>query len=74
MPRRQTINMAGTHFLKHRLHDLDALNPTSYKYLEQKNIVKKEVDKNLMLILKASAEHYVQNAKRFKSGLKEENK
>ena len=36
--------------------------------------VKKEVDENLMLILKASAEHYVQNAKRFKSGLKEENK
>ena len=35
--------------------------------------VKKEVDENLKIILKGSAEHYVENAKRFKSGLKEEN-
>ena len=35
--------------------------------------VKKEVDKNLKIILKGSAEHYVENGKRFKSGLKEEN-
>ena len=35
--------------------------------------VKKEVDENLMIILKGSAEHYVENGKRFKSGLKEEN-
>ena len=35
--------------------------------------VKKEVDENLKIILKASAEHYVENGKRFKSGLKEEN-
>ena len=33
MPSRQTINMKGTHFLKHKLHDLDPLNPTSYKFL-----------------------------------------
>ena len=36
--------------------------------------VKKEVDENLMLILKGSAEHYVQNAMRFKLGLKEEDR
>ena len=36
--------------------------------------VKKEVDENLMLILKGSAEHYVQNAMRFKFGLKEEDR
>mgnify|MGYP003312129379 CR=1 FL=1 len=35
--------------------------------------VKKEVDENLKIILKGSAEHYVENGKRFKSGLKEEN-
>jgi carbonic anhydrase/acetyltransferase-like protein (isoleucine patch superfamily) len=35
--------------------------------------VKKEVDENLKIILQGSAEHYVQNGKRFKSGLKEEN-
>ena len=33
-----------------------------------------EVDENLMLILKGSAEHYVQNAMRFKLGLKEEDR
>ena len=36
MPKRQTINLKGTHFLKHQLHDLDPLKPTSYSYLEQK--------------------------------------
>ena len=36
--------------------------------------VKKEVDENLMLILKGSAEHYVQNSMRFKLGLKEEDR
>jgi carbonic anhydrase/acetyltransferase-like protein (isoleucine patch superfamily) len=35
--------------------------------------VKKEVDENLKIILKGSAEHYAENGKRFKSGLKEEN-
>ena len=35
--------------------------------------VKKEVDENLKIILKGSAEHCVENGKRFKSGLKEEN-
>jgi carbonic anhydrase/acetyltransferase-like protein (isoleucine patch superfamily) len=35
--------------------------------------VKKEVDENLKIILKGSAEHYVENGKRFKSGLKEGN-
>lgn len=36
--------------------------------------VKKEVDENLMLILKGSAEHYVKNSMRFKLGLKEEDR
>jgi len=35
--------------------------------------VRKEVDENLKIILKGSAEHNVENGKRFKSGLKEEN-
>jgi len=39
MPKRQTINIKGTHCIEHDLHGLDSLSPRSYHYLEPKRVL-----------------------------------